>query len=248
MVGFGSMNESAREWIGMSDLMAGLMLVFLFLAVLFLVRSEEESAESMRHKEELEAITDGFAVDYSNYRERLHRDLREEFEQDLLAWNAEILSDNTIRFRGPEVLFGKGRDDITSKFKGILSDFFPRYVRVLSRAKHKDNINEIRILGHTSSEWESAGSFEDRYLKNMELSQTRAFSVLRYCMGLNRLDSVEKEWLGGTLRANGLAFAQPVRVEDKEHPAQSRRVEFKVLTKTEENVERLLKKLETLKK
>ena len=115
---------------------------------------------------------------------------------------------------------------------------------MLARAEHKDNINEIRIVGHTSSEWESAGSFEGRYLKNMGLSQTRAFSVLEYCIGL---DIGEKKWLGRILRANGLAFAKPIRIRGKERPARSRRVEFKVLMKIEENVGHLIEDLEALK-
>lgn len=255
------MNESAREWIGMSDLMTGLMLVFLFLAVLFMVKSEEESAEATRRSEDLAQTNDdlgranailgairdradGFATSHNRYRDRLHQDLNAEFEHDLADWNAVILSDNTIQFRGPEVLFERGSHETTPKFEGILSNFFPRYVRVLVRAEYKDNINEIRIVGHTSSEWESAGSFEDRYLMNMGLSQTRAFSVLEYCIGL---DIGEKKWLGRVLRANGLAFAKPIRIRGKERPARSRRVEFKVLMKIEENVEHLLEDLEALK-
>lgn len=256
------MNESAREWVGMSDLMTGLMLVFLFLAVLFMVTSEEESTRAEQHRRALaranadlerknenlartKARVDRFRAEHILYRDRLHEDLNEEFGQNLSAWNAEILPDNTIRFKTPEVLFEKGKKIIATKFKEILSDFFPRYVKVLTRAKHKPNINEVRIEGHTSSEWESSGNL-GRYLNNMKLSQDRALSVLRYCFSLEDI-AEEKGWLEKVLRASGLAFARPVRVRGKEHRARSRRVEFRVLTKAE-NVKNFLNEWEALKK
>ena len=89
--------------------------------------------------------------------------------------------DNTIRFREPEVLFDTGDRYVKQRFKDILDDFFPRYVRILSLPKYKANIEEIRIEGHTSSSWQSASTLESRYLGNAELSQARAFEVLKYC-------------------------------------------------------------------
>lgn len=256
------MNESAREWVGMSDLMTGLMLVFLFLAVLFMVTSEKESASAEQHRRALaranadlerknaslartKARVDRFRAEHILYRDRLHEDLNEEFGQNLPAWNAEILPDNTIRFRTPEVLFEKGEKNIAAKFEEILSDFFPRYVKVLTRAKHKSNITEVRIEGHTSSEWEGVGGL-GRYLNNMKLSQERALSVLRYCYSLEETKE-EKEWLEKVLRASGLAFAKPIRVGGQEHRARSRRVEFRVLTKAE-NVKNFLAEWEALEK
>ena len=104
----------------------------------------------------------------------------------------------------------------------ILDDFFPRYVRILSLPKYQANIEEIRIEGHTSSGWQSATTLEDRYLGNAELSQARAFEVLKYCFNQKSIDS-QKTWLMEVLRAN-----------------KSRRVEFRVITKADKNLQAIV--------
>ena len=223
------MSESSREWIGVSDLMAGLMMVFLFIAVLFMVKIEGE-------KRAIEEI----AVTYNDYKNALNVALRAEFKSDLEKWNAEILRDNTFRFKGPEVLFGSGESIINQKFKDILDDFFPRYVQLLAGGKFKKNIDEVRIEGHTSSVWENAKTLEGRYLANANLSQTRSFNVLTYCFKLSDITTAHKEWLTKILRANGLAFAKLIMESGVENPDRSQRVEFRVKTKAEEKIEKII--------
>ena len=54
--------------------------------------------------------------------------------------------------------------------------------------------------------------------------------MLKYCFGQTSINA-DKEWLVKVLRANGLSFAKPL-----ETPELSRRVEFKVLTKSNEKI------------
>lgn len=220
-----------REWINISDMMAGLMMVFLFISVLFMDEIQKEKV----------AIKD-IAKDYQNIIQRLNRDLNEEFRKDLKTWNAEILRDNTVRFKSPDVLFDTGSEEIKPEFENILDDFFPRYLSILTNEDYKNKINEVRVEGHTSSLWSGAGTWEEPYLNNMELSQERAKNVLAYTYKLTK--PRDKEWLVRVFRANGMSFSKLIKANGKENKLASQRVEFRALTKAEETIYEIINKLD----
>jgi outer membrane protein OmpA-like peptidoglycan-associated protein len=113
-------------------------------------------------------------------------------------------------------------------FKDILNDFFPRYVRILRSPKYRDAITEIRIEGHTSSDWIGGASPDDAYLHNMELSQARTRSSLLYVLMLSQVRG-DVDWLRRLVTANGLSSSRPILdAFGNEDAARSRRVEFKI--------------------
>ena len=132
------------------------------------------------------------------------------------------------------MLCDQGKKEGKLRFKQILDDFCPRYVNILTQPKYKGDIEEIRIEGHTSTEWQNAKSLEDRYLGNAELSQARALEVLKYCFNNTQIKE-DKQWLIGVLRANGLSFAKPL-----ESVELSRRVEFRAITKSNQKILEIL--------
>lgn len=228
--------KTNREWISISDMMAGLMMVFLFIAVVFMQKIHQD-------KESLVEI----ASTYADTKSKLNQALHKEFDKDLEKWGAEILIDNTIRFNEPEVLFDQSKTILKSKFKVILDDFFPRYLQILTDDLFVKDIIELRIEGHTSSEYRKKSSIESAYLYNAKLSQGRAFSVLYYLFKLPTINQYQ-EWLISVFRANGLAFAKKIIIDGEEDLKKSRRVEFRVITNTEERIEAILNKSESLKK
>ena len=176
--------NKGSEWISISDMMAGVMMIFLLIAVVYMVvisKAEKRLATQNAELLELNKQMSDIAKTYKNLQAELYGDLVAEFSGDLEKWNAEIDEDNTVRFREPEILFDQGKKEVKLRFKQILDDFFPRYVNILTQPKYKGDIEEIRIEGHTSTEWQNAKSLEDRYLGNAELSQARALEVLKYC-------------------------------------------------------------------
>ena len=62
-------------------------------------------------------------------------------------WDAVFTEDLILTFQGPEVLFDTGKADLKPRFKQILQDFFPRYVKIITSPKYKNSIQEIRIEG-----------------------------------------------------------------------------------------------------
>jgi len=226
------MNDDS-EWMSISDMMSGLMLIFMFIAISFMIQVEDD-------KEKIENI----AKTYYKDKEELNRDLMNEFKKDLENWEAEITQDNIIIFNSPTVLFKTGKSSIKKDFKNILNDFFPRYIKILSSPKYKNEIDEIRIEGHTSNTWSKGLAKSLIYLKNMKLSQNRANNVLSYCYSLNNnLIQQQREWLEKHFRANGMAFSK-LKYIDEQHTLvdliKSKRVEFRVQMKTEEKIYKIL--------
>jgi outer membrane protein OmpA-like peptidoglycan-associated protein len=166
-----------------------------------------------------------------NYKKELNKALHKEFDKDLVKWQALITDDNIMRFNSP---FPTGGANVPQAFYEILQDFFPRYIKVLSNAKFKSEIEEIRVEGHTSNGWGNVSEAKEVYLKNMHLSQERASNVLSLCYGLDDFFIRSNiKWLEANLRANGMAFSKPLYVDGSktEDTERSKRVEFKVITK-----------------
>jgi outer membrane protein OmpA-like peptidoglycan-associated protein len=203
------------------DLMAGLLFIFILLLMGALLQVQEKAEQD----EEL-------VKQYDQIKTQLYIDLQEEFKEDLKVWRASIDSTLCVRFQEPSMLFDYDKSELKPKFKEILNDFFPRYIAVLSREKYKDRIVEIRIEGHTDSKGE--------YFYNMALSQNRTRSVLQYCFNL--MTEEQSAWLKGLITANGLSSSQPILVNGTEDFELSRRVEFRVRTNAEKQLEEIANK------
>ncbi|EAT11536.1 OmpA family protein [Bermanella marisrubri] len=225
----GGIKEQEGHWVAVSDLMAGLMMVFLLISVVFMIHVEWQRKK----------IAD-VAILYDTLRTQLYEDLQKEFAPDLPQWGAEIDEDLTFRFNKTDLLFAKGESSLNPEFQAILSDFFPRYLAIITQPQYRDDILEVRIEGHTSSGWLGAKDKDEAYINNMALSQARTRSTLAYLLNLPRVQD-EKTWLKTYLTANGLSSAKVIRDETGiESGERSRRVEFKVRTDAEGKIATIL--------
>lgn len=213
---------SEAHWIPLADLMTGLMMMFMLIAVLYMLKINS-AAES-----------------YSKTKNELGTALCTEFSKDLKQWDAEC--DPTglvIRFKAPDVLFDTGQSILKPKFTNILDDFFPRYINILESKQFKDSIEEIRIEGHTSSKWSVDASENQAYFLNMELSQARTRSVLQHVLMVGNLP--DKNWLRLHLTANGLSSSHLIYKGDgKEDSVASQRVEFRIRTNADQRINEIL--------
>ena len=221
-------HETSEHWVSVSDLMSGLMMVFLFISIALM-------RHALIERDKIKEV----AVAYQSNQVALYDQLQKEFAPDLKRWNAEIDRDTlSFEFKSPDILFGLGSSTMKSQFKEVLSDFFPRYMRVLNT--FKDSINEVRIEGHTSSQWNVGASPEEAYFKNMELSQSRTRSVLLFVQGLKATGEVQS-WVRRNVAAVGLSSSRPVLDESgKEDPERSRRVTFRVISNAETQIRKLI--------
>jgi len=311
------MNDDS-EWMSISDMMSGLMLIFMFIAISFMMQVQDDTIITENTNKKLEKLLDkverdknktiainqkleklikqakrdnnktiiankkleklitqvdkdkkrikkvnieleklikqakkdkekieNIAKTYYKDKEELNKALSYEFKDDLKKWEAEITKDNIIIFNSPTVLFNTGKSVIKKDFKNVLNDFFPRYIKVLSSSQYKNEIDEIRIEGHTSNIWSKEAKQSETYLKNMKLSQNRANNVLSYCYSINdNFISKNRVWLEKHFRANGMAFSK-LKYLDRNSSIvdllKSKRVEFRVQMKTEEKIYKILK-------
>ncbi len=155
--------------------------------------------------------------------------LYKEFKSDFEKWNAELDADTlTFRFKNPEYMFSRGSSEIKHEYKKILNSFFPRYINTLK--KYEDEIINIYVEGHTSSEYRSTKTEKEKFEKNRTLSQKRADAVLEY---LSRITALKKgnnkEFLDNVFIADGKSSSELVYNDDGSENAElSRRVEFRI--------------------
>lgn len=220
--------QRGEHWVSMSDLMAGLMMVFLLIAIAFMqyIKVERDKIKEV-------------AVTYQNSQVALYEALEKEFREDLKLWDADI--DQTtleFRFNSPEVLFDTGKIDLKPQFQSVLSNFFPRYLSVINN--FKENISEIRIEGHTSSTWNALSNDDEAYFNNMELSQGRTRAVLQYVYLLPEIE-IDRNWIKNKFAAVGYSSAHIILDnEGKEDEEKSRRVSFKVMTNAESQIRKIV--------
>jgi len=118
-------SHQEAQWISLSDLMTGLMMLFMLIAVAFMLKVQTDEAKAKREVEQ-----------YRQTRQELYEDLYKTFKDKLPAWNAVFTRDLVLTFQGPEVLFDIGKADLKYHFKQILQEFFP----AMSESSHRQNI------------------------------------------------------------------------------------------------------------
>ncbi len=218
--------HAGNIWMSISDLMSGLMMVFMLIAIAYMMQVQNEQQKQAQ-----------IIQDYAVIKHDIYLALYDEFESDLPKWNAEIDEKTlAITFKEPDVLFGVGSSALTPQFQATLNDFLPRYLSILYQDRFRDSIEEIRIEGHTDPFWKGAQTRKEEYLKNMDLSQQRTRAVLLYTMD-RAAPSDKLEWMISKITANGLSSSQPITKPDGKIDAErSRRVEFRVRTNADERL------------
>src|SRR6218665_158564 len=234
-------SKKDSHWVPLADLMTVLMIMFLFMAISYMVVIKKKQSDQNKIFKEYEETKIG-----------LFNELDSAFKKEAIKWNLKLDNDLSIKFTNPQVLFDDGSSDIKPEFKNILSEFLPKYLGVVMRNKYESKIAEIRIEGHTNTK--PINKTSDSYIDNMELSQNRARNVLAYlrkqeCFTL--LQNKKKELLQYWLTANGLSFGRTVDNSDRltissENPIdndKSRRVEFRIVTTSDEIIRQAIKEM-----
>lgn len=231
------MSKGHNVWMSVSDLMTGLMVIFLFISISYISKVQENSV-NLR--------------DYVEVKNNLHDKLVNRFEGDTAKWVMSIGGDLSMKFRKSEVQFNTGSWELTPQFKEILDEFLPKYFDILLNDSLRNHIEEIRIEGHTDPV-PMPRLDADPYIANVILSQRRALSVLRYFRSMDYFINLPKEQqntLEYWFTANGLSYGKALDCNnelsyiskgqiDKD---KSRRVEFRIITDSEKLLERFVEK------
>jgi hypothetical protein len=217
--------------------MTGLMVIFLFIAIAYISRVQQNQS---------------VLTDYIETKNQLHDKLVKEFEGDTLKWQMSIGKDLSMKFKEPTVLFASGSYELTPRFCEILDEFLPRYFTILLNDSLRSKIQEIRIEGHTDDV--SIPKYDsDPYIANVILSQQRSLSVLRYFRQMDafkQFSPEQQQLLEYWFTANGLSYGKALDsdgnfVMASKKPINkelSRRVEFRIVTSGDDILENFVKK------
>lgn len=219
-------------WMSVSDLMTGLMILFLFVAVAYMIQVQKNQS---------------VLTEYVETKQHLHDRLVNEFKGDTAKWKMVVGKDLSMKFKEPQVLFQIGSGKLQPKFQEILDEFIPRYLHILLTDTLRDRIQEIRIEGHTD-DLRMVAYGDDSYLSNVLLSQERAYNVLRYIREMRSFQNYsedQRKLLDYWFTANGLSYGKALDCNerfaalsgDSIDRAKSRRVEFRIITTGEEVLE-----------
>jgi len=157
--------------------------------------------------------------------------LRKQIGARIAPLGGRILDNGDVIFpdRG---LFEAGSAKISPEFDRVLQGVCRRWFEVLYGERH--HLDTVQIEGHASSEFRD---FESReaFDANLDLSQRRASAVFKRCLDFGGRDDVA-DWAQSRLVAIGFSSARPIRKDGVEDRRASRRVEFAIGMKSEDEV------------
>ncbi len=208
--------EEAKEnnifWVTMTDLMTALVLVFIVMFFYAFLQNNINNLNANLAKENATKV--------------LQETLK---EQDLEA-NVDPIS-GVVKISNLE-LFELNSYKLSNKGKAYLDKFAPAYIDSLfSNEYMQKNLDKIIIQGHTDSQtFVGLYSENEQYMKNMELSLNRAYSVANYMLQ-TKYNKANSEKLRKMFLVEGVSFSEPVIEDGKENFDKSRRVELKLSMK-----------------
>lgn len=231
------MAKEHNIWMSVSDLMTGLMVIFLFVAIAYISRVQQHAVN---------------LKEYVEVKQKLHGKMVTTFKGDTERWQMAIGSDLSIKFQNAQTLFPSGSDELTPEFKHILDEFLPKYFGLLLNDSLSSHITEIRVEGHTDTVPYPKIDPKDPYMANLILSQQRARNVLRHFRSMKyyqTLSEGQKHLLEYWFTANGLSYGKALdksgelAFDSKEQidKDKSRRVEFRIITDSEKLLENFVK-------
>ena len=201
-------------WPTFTDLLSVIILVILLVFISYTFVAQF----STKQTQEIQQMINQRIDEIIGFREKIASDLKEEFDNSQLNIDVDEKT-GAIIFSGG-VLFETNSAEIRAEFKRMLRQFIPRYVDVLLAADHRDNISQIIIEGHTDD--------RGKYMYNLDLSQQRAFNVVKYILSDEFTDFKHKDLFKKYITANGKSESVLIRNDDNSiNREKSRRVEFK---------------------
>ncbi len=221
-------------WISYADLMAGLLFVFILVIGAVIVKHNYMTSEIMKQKDSMEKLKNELDITKktiykltsikANIIDKLRLKLGDKIEVDPKS--------GALRISG-NILFQQDQDTLIESSKKTLTNILSEYIEVLMNDKEiKDNLDKIIIEGHTNSDGD--------YLYNLELSQKRALSVMKFLLALQPENENE---LQRYVTANGRSETDLIITNTKENKFASRRIEIKFRLKNDEAISEISRML-----
>lgn len=139
-------------------------------------------------------------------------------------------------FESGKYSFYRKKDQTALPLKPYLERIYPELVSTTMDIARSKNVNiELRIEGHTDPEWNGlARGSTSSYLKNMKLSSDRANAVYEFILNGDKLSDLQRKFLMEHMISVGYSFSERIEnnnIDDKSLDGQSRRIEFRIISK-----------------
>ena len=255
-------SEGHNVWRAYSDMMAGLLLLFVLVMCISFMEAQknyrEKLSEQAAHQQtqtqlqkelserESEINAQQAALDEQ---EGLLADQQQKIEQ-IIGVKADLIADLKSQFDehnlnvvideasgaialDSNVLFAYNESELTEEGIAMLGEILPVYCKVLMDPQYEDYLAELSIDGYTDTSGD--------YVYNLELSQARALAVASYLFqdADSFLTADELTSLKEKLTSNGHSMSNPVYSDGEVNMDASRRVEVRFRLKDEEMINEL---------
>lgn len=228
-------------WMSVSDLMTGLMVIFLFVSIAYMHRANKLIEQRKQ-----------VLTEYVDTKNKLYEELHDKFKQQIGNDVLAINNDLSMRFSKAETLFEDGEWVVSDRFANTLEEIIPIYLNVLLHDSLRSHIKEVRVEGHTDDRpFKRFGN--DRYLSNLQLSQKRAYEVvrcIRHIYAENFVEERDKKQIEEWLTAVGYSYTHALDA-DGNYAAKSgkeisndrsKRVEIRIITDDYRVLEEIVKR------
>ncbi len=227
-------------WMSVSDLMTGLMVIFLFVSIAYMHRANKLIEERKQ-----------VLTEYVDTKNKLYEELHDKFKQQIGNDVLAINNDLSMRFSKAETLFDNGDHHLTIDFQQALEEIIPTYMNILLHDSLRAHIKEVRIEGHTDNlPYRNIGS--DPYLSNLELSQRRATEVVKHIKKIcaRNFEEAEQKQIERWITAVGYSYTHALDVNGNYASesgcpidrGKSRRVEIRIITDDYRVLEEIVKR------
>jgi len=182
--------EKNDFWIGFSDLMTGLMLVFIVISLVFIIKAKEDALEKTEKIEKLlnQAEEDRKKMEDIIAKAKADKDKLDEQRKNIIMILSDKLKSHNIKFEynsikgtvtiAQDILFTKRQSTLNKDGKNFIKIFANILDKnIFNDNKYKDLIKYIHIEGYTDKE----GSLKYNFL----LSFNRAWNVWLYMTNSN---------------------------------------------------------------
>lgn len=239
-------NGNESNWISFSDVMTGLMVIFMFIAISYI-------SEVQKQQEEVSKIIE----DYKKTQQAIYKELDETFTERFKDYNLKVNPDLSIQITDANALFPVQFYDqevfLTDRFKSFLNEFTPLFLSIILKKQYLESISEIRIEGHTAIQTIDKENDKDYYQKMLTLSQKRSNKVLEHMMNLSYYEGLsesKRTLLRFITTSNGLAFGKALDTDGNFkflsgkpiNTEKSMRVEFRIVTNNQKVIDEWIKK------
>ncbi len=135
-------NPETSVWISTTDLMSGLLVIFLFLSILMTQETDKAKEKLEIAQNKIHTVTNQANLAEENIRKAINKnfDFNDQIKYEL---NKNGLA--SARFPDASGTFKEGSYVLTEKFKKELNYFLPRYLKAISESDHQQYVKEIRI-------------------------------------------------------------------------------------------------------